>query len=71
MALGLADEVIVLDVFGAREQPEPGVSGTLVADGVPLPAGRVHYEPSFERVPGLVADLAQRVTWCSPWERAT
>ncbi len=57
-ALGLADEVIVLDVFGAREQPEPGVSGTLVADGVPLPAGRVHYEPSFERVPGLVADLA-------------
>jgi UDP-N-acetylmuramate--alanine ligase len=56
-ALGLADEVIVLDVFGAREQPEPGVSGTLVADGVPLPAGRVHYEPSFERVPGLVADL--------------
>jgi UDP-N-acetylmuramate--alanine ligase len=58
-ALGLADEVIVLDVFGAREQPEPGVSGTLVADGVPLPAGRVHYEPSFERVPGLVADLAR------------
>ena len=58
-ALGLADEVIVLDVFGAREQPEPGVSGTLVADGVPLPAGRVHYEPSFERVPGLVAELAQ------------
>ena len=57
-ALGLADEVIVLDVFGAREQPEPGVSGTLVADGVPLPAGRVHYEPSFERVPGLVASLA-------------
>ena len=26
-ALGLADEVVVLDVYGAREDPEPGVSG--------------------------------------------
>ena len=31
-ALGLADEVVVLDVYGAREDPEPGVSGALVAD---------------------------------------
>ena len=37
-ALGLADEVVVLDVYGAREDPEPGVSGALVADAVPLPA---------------------------------
>ena len=28
----------MLDVYGAREDPEPGVSGALVADGVPLPA---------------------------------
>ena len=26
-ALGLADEVLVLDVYGAREDPEPGVTG--------------------------------------------
>ncbi|WP_245782432.1 UDP-N-acetylmuramate--L-alanine ligase [Actinokineospora terrae] len=58
-ALGLADEVVVLDVFGAREEPKPGVSGALVADAVPLPAERVHYEPSFERVPALVAGLVQ------------
>jgi UDP-N-acetylmuramate--alanine ligase len=57
-ALALADEVVVLDVYGAREQPEPGVSGALVADAVPLPAGQVHYEPSFDRVPPLVAELA-------------
>jgi UDP-N-acetylmuramate--alanine ligase len=56
-ALGLADEVVVLDVYGAREQPEPGVNGQLVADNVPL-AGHVRFEPSFERVPALVADLA-------------
>ncbi|RLK62194.1 UDP-N-acetylmuramate--L-alanine ligase [Actinokineospora cianjurensis] len=58
-ALGLADEVVVLDVFGAREEPKPGVSGALVADAVPLPAERVHYEPSFERVPALVAGLVK------------
>ncbi|WP_026424546.1 UDP-N-acetylmuramate--L-alanine ligase [Actinokineospora inagensis] len=56
-ALGLADEVVVLDVFGAREEPKPGVSGALVADAVPLPAERVHYEPSFDKVPALVAGL--------------
>ncbi|PPK67538.1 UDP-N-acetylmuramate--L-alanine ligase [Actinokineospora auranticolor] len=58
-ALSLADEVVVLDVFGAREEPEPGVSGALVADAVDLPAGQVHYEPAFDRVPGLVAGLVR------------
>ncbi|MEU5692523.1 UDP-N-acetylmuramate--L-alanine ligase [Actinosynnema sp. NPDC020468] len=56
-ALGLADEVVVLDVYGAREDPEPGVTGALVAGEVPLAAERVHYEPSFDRVPALVAGL--------------
>jgi UDP-N-acetylmuramate--alanine ligase len=58
-ALGLADEVVVLDVYGAREQPEPGVTGQLIVSSVPLPAERVRFEPSFERVPALVADLAK------------
>jgi UDP-N-acetylmuramate--alanine ligase len=57
-ALGLADEVVVLDVYGAREQPEPGVNGRLIADNVALPAEHVHFEPSFEKVPALVAGLA-------------
>jgi UDP-N-acetylmuramate--alanine ligase len=56
-ALALADEVIVLDVFGAREEPEPGVTGALIADAIPLPHERVHYEPSFDKVPALVAGL--------------
>jgi UDP-N-acetylmuramate--alanine ligase len=47
-ALGLADDVVVLDVYGAREDPEPGVSGELVARAVPLPADRVAYEPDRE-----------------------
>jgi len=57
-ALALADEVVVLNVYGAREQPEPGVNGQLIADAVPLPAEHVRFEASFERVPALVAGLA-------------
>src|SRR5690606_8682195 len=36
-ALDLADEVVVLDVFGAREDPLPGVNGALVAQSVGKP----------------------------------
>lgn len=42
-ALGAADEVVVLDVYVAREDPDPDVTGRLVADAVPLPADRVAY----------------------------
>jgi UDP-N-acetylmuramate--alanine ligase len=42
-ALGLADEVLVLDVYAAREDPEPGVSGELVAARVP--GARARYLP--------------------------
>ena len=38
-ALGAADEVVVLDVYLAREDADPAVTGALVADAVPLPAG--------------------------------
>jgi UDP-N-acetylmuramate--alanine ligase len=58
-ALGLADEVVVLDVYAAREDPEPGVTGALVADAVPLPPERVHYVPRWADVPGVLADLAR------------
>jgi UDP-N-acetylmuramate--alanine ligase len=54
-ALSLADEVVVLDVYGAREEPEPGVTGALIADAVTVP---VHYEPAFDVAAGLVAGLA-------------
>ncbi|USX56934.1 MULTISPECIES: UDP-N-acetylmuramate--L-alanine ligase [Lentzea] len=55
-ALSLADEVVVLDVYGAREEPEPGVTGELIAGQV---TASVHYEPSFDRVPSLVASLVR------------
>jgi UDP-N-acetylmuramate--alanine ligase len=58
-ALGLADEVVVLDVYGAREDPEPGVSGALVADAVPLPAAQVHFVPRWAEVPVVLAGIAR------------
>jgi UDP-N-acetylmuramate--alanine ligase len=57
-ALGIADEVVVLDVYGAREDPQPGVSGALVADAVPLPPERVRFVPHWEDVPAVVAGIA-------------
>jgi UDP-N-acetylmuramate--alanine ligase len=55
-ALGLADEVVVMEVFGAREDPVPGVTGALVADAVPLPPERVVFEPSWSAAaPALAA----------------
>ncbi|MGH8919812.1 MAG: UDP-N-acetylmuramate--L-alanine ligase, partial [Actinomycetes bacterium] len=58
-ALGLADEVVVLQVYGAREDPEPGVSGALIADAVPLAPERVHYVPRWSDVPTVVAGVAR------------
>ena len=55
-ALGLADEAVVLDVYAAREDPEPGVTGRLVADAVP--GGAAHYVADFADVPKVVAALA-------------
>ncbi|MPZ64678.1 MAG: UDP-N-acetylmuramate--L-alanine ligase [Pseudonocardiaceae bacterium] len=59
IALALADVVLALDVYGAREDPIPGVTGALIADAVPLPAGSVHYEPSFDQVPARLAELVE------------
>ncbi len=58
-ALGLADEVVVLDVYGAREDPEPGVSGALVAEHVPLAPEHVRFVPRWAEVPAVVAGMAR------------
>jgi UDP-N-acetylmuramate--alanine ligase len=58
-ALGAADEVVVLDVYVAREDPDPDVTGRLVADAVPLPQGRVHFVPDLHAVPAELLRLAR------------
>jgi len=57
--LGLADEVVVLEVFAPGETPIPGVSGTTLAAGVPLPKDQVVFEPSWSKVPHHLASRAR------------
>jgi UDP-N-acetylmuramate--alanine ligase len=57
-ALELADEAVVMDVCGDREDPIPGIDGALVADAV---AGRTHvtYEPDWDAAAPTVARIAR------------
>ncbi|HEX5256962.1 MAG TPA: UDP-N-acetylmuramate--L-alanine ligase [Mycobacterium sp.] len=54
-ALDAADEVFVLDVYGAREQPLTGISGASVAEHVSAP---VRYLPHFSAAAEQVAAVA-------------
>jgi UDP-N-acetylmuramate--alanine ligase len=56
-ALGLADEAIVLDVYAAREDPEPGVSGQLIVDAVP--GGRARFVPDPARAVAVADAIAE------------
>ena len=59
-ALGLADDVVVMEVFAAREDPVPGVTGATVAAAVPLDREHVLFEPSWSAV------AARLVSWARP-----
>lgn len=57
-ALALSDQVVVTDVYGAREDPEPGVTGELISSRFPRQAD-VHFVPAWGDVPEAAAALAQ------------
>ena len=57
-ALALSDQIIVTDVYAAREDPEPGVTGALISDLV-SDRTKVHYIPVWDQVPEQAAVLAQ------------
>ncbi len=58
-ALGAADEVVVVDVYLAREDADPEVTGRLVADAVPLPSDRVTFVRDLADVPAALAERAR------------
>jgi UDP-N-acetylmuramate--alanine ligase len=58
-AMAIADVAVVLDIFAAREEPIPGVTGATISDLIDLPPERVIYEPSFEAVPARVVAVAR------------
>jgi UDP-N-acetylmuramate--alanine ligase len=63
-ALSPADVVIVMEVYAAREDPMPGVSGALIADRLADPAQpaagqNVHFVPSWSDVAPVVVQIAR------------
>jgi len=54
----LADHTIVLDVFGAREDPVPGVTGALVAERF-ADQSRVDYLPDWQAAADRVSAIAR------------
>lgn len=54
----LADHTVVLDVYGAREDPVPGVTGALVAERF-HDASRVDYLPDWQAAADRVAQIAR------------
>ncbi len=58
-AMTRADIAIVMDIFPAREEPIPGVTGATISDLIDLPPAQVIYEPRYDAVPERVAALAR------------
>ena len=56
-ALAGADLVVVLDVYGAREDPKPGVSGELIVSAVPAGGAAVLYHPDRPSAPAFVSGV--------------
>ena len=58
-ALAIADEVIVMEVFGPGEARGPGDGGIALTAAVPLPNERKAFVASWEDVPAAVLDRAR------------
>lgn len=55
--LAASDEVVLLDVYAAREDPEPGVTGELIYEKF-RDKSRIHYVPNWSDAPAVAAALA-------------
>lgn len=53
-----ADHTVMLDVYGAREDPVPGVTGELVSDAF-IDQERVHYVASWQEAADYTATVAR------------
>ena len=59
-ALSLADSVVLLDIFGAREEPVEGVDSRIIIDQMdPEVSARTVYEPNFSHAPSTIAGITQ------------
>lgn len=55
--LAASDEVVLLDIYAAREDPEPGVTGELILNQF-FDKKRIHYVPNWDDAPAVAAKLA-------------
>ncbi len=57
-ALLLSDEAVVTDIYPAREDPEPGVTGEMISSRSKRKEN-MHYVPNWDDVPAAAAKLAK------------
>jgi UDP-N-acetylmuramate--alanine ligase len=57
-----ADAVLVTEVYGAGEMPQPGVNGKLIVDAICETRGHpeVYYIPQQDAIPGVLRNLSRR-----------
>jgi len=58
-AMAIADLAVVMDIFPAREEPIPGVTGATISDLIEMPPEQVIYEPRYDAVPERIAAVAR------------
>jgi UDP-N-acetylmuramate--alanine ligase len=58
-ALEKADEAVVMDVCGDREDPIPGIDGAMVANAIAPGTAQVTYEPIWDEAAPTVARIAR------------
>ncbi|MGH8879194.1 MAG: glutamate ligase domain-containing protein, partial [Stackebrandtia sp.] len=58
-ALGIADRVVVMEVFGPGEERGPGDGGAALCEALPLPAEHKRFVPEWSDVPAAVCDWAR------------
>ena len=57
-ALALSDQVVITDVYAAREDPEPGITGVTISSRV-ADSAKVHYVEPWEDSAATAASLAK------------
>jgi UDP-N-acetylmuramate--alanine ligase len=55
--LAESDEVVLLDIYAAREDPEPGVTGELILNNF-SDQSRIHFVPNWDEASAKAASLA-------------
>jgi UDP-N-acetylmuramate--alanine ligase len=60
-AFAAADAVLVTEVYGAGEMPQPGVNGKLVVDAICETSGHpeVYYLPQQDMIPKVLREISE------------